>query len=180
MACPFITGMPDPPLHGGHRNRCRMMAGTDWQRDVLWWDEFERCCGTALARAASASRTRSGHQLPPATQRVDHRYSVAGAVSATALAAAPGGIRHALILVQSYSADAVVASDDGFGETTGRTLHQLGCPFRRESLLTPAVGASLLGQGHAFPLPFPDQGPFNAPKATMTDSMRLAMGSPPR
>jgi hypothetical protein len=82
----------------------------------------------------------------------------------------------AQVLVHRFSADAVIAGQDGFRNAAGGPLRQLGCPFRRENLLPPFVGAALLGQGDAFALSLPYEGPFEFSESPMTESMRFAMG----
>ena len=64
------------------------------------------------------------------------------------------------VLVHRFPADAVVAGEDGFGDSVRCPLYQFGRAFRCEGLFPPFVGAALLGQGDAFPLAFPDQGAF--------------------
>ena len=42
----------------------------------------------------------------------------------------------------SFPADAVVVGEDGFGDSAGGPLYQLGRPFRRERLFPTFVGAA--------------------------------------
>ena len=89
-------------------------------------------------------------RIPSSSGEVPMWHSEAGSLQL--------GVAH--ILVDGLPADPVVTGKDSFRNTAVSALDQLGRPLRWEGLFPPFVGAALLGQGDAFPLPFPDQGPF--------------------
>jgi hypothetical protein len=76
------------------------------------------------------------------------------------------------VLVHRFPADAVVAREDGFRDSIGCPLDQLGRPFR--CLFPPFVGAALLAMPSRCRSLIRERS--NSAKAPITESMRLAMG----
>lgn len=68
--------------------------------------------------------------------------------------------RLAQVLVHRFPADAVVTGENDFRYATAGALDQFGRSFRCQGLFPSLAGAALLGQGDAFTLAFPDQGPL--------------------
>jgi hypothetical protein len=111
---------------------------------------------------AQASQRRLGGKLPSPISTSRLRTFPAGK---------GGGLIQsclAEILVDRFPADSVIAGKDDFRDAATGAPDQFCRPFRRQGLLSPLVGATLIGQGDAFALAFPDQRPLEFSEGAIT------------
>lgn len=80
------------------------------------------------------------------------------------------------VLADGFPVDSVVTCKDDFRDAIAGGVDEFGRPLRCERLLPALVDAALLGQGNAFALAFPAQGPLEVGEGTHDGSIRFAMG----